>query len=305
MPVAAEEALLAQPTGPRSTSSAMPDPTSERVPHLRAKVHQGLSEEECRAIPLSALRFRPLQEQDYNEMVDLHTEWFPVVYDEAFYAKSVKGEFFTMAATYTVTRGGSSSSTNGRASPVAPEEHLLGMVTMSTGCEFHSEDIPHVLGADCNSLCRMPPGSSDIPCGRLAYILTLGVADGFRRRGLARELLKRSILHVDRNMPHVDAVYLHVVAYNEPAIRLYEAMKFLEVNRFSAFYELHGERYDSLLYALYLHSGSPPWKWRFKHLLSLSMPFSFREWVVSAWCSFWGPEQNGVDKTHLESAEGP
>mmetsp|Transcript_33741 Transcript_33741/g.96783 ORF Transcript_33741/g.96783 Transcript_33741/m.96783 type:complete len:322 (-) Transcript_33741:113-1078(-) len=289
----APEATAAVPeewTGPKSTSSAMPDHSSPSVPCLRAKVHQILSAAECQMIPLSALRFRPVEADDHKEMVALHTEWFPVTYDEGFYTKCLNGEIFTIAATYTASGGAHGSSASSSASPSAgsgeAEEHLLGLITMSTSCDFHGDDIGHVLGADCDALCRSPPGSIAMPCGRLAYILTLGVTDGFRRRGLAKELLKRSVMHVHRNMLHVDAIYLHVVSYNEPAIHLYESSRFMQINKFVAFYQLHGKPYDSLLYAYYLHEGRPPWKLRIKNMLSAG-----REWVVSAWCSMWGAEQ--------------
>merc|ERR1719261_2012032 len=98
--------------------------------------------------------------------------------------------------------------------------------------------------------------------GALAYILTLGVVEGFRRRGLARELLRRSIQHVDRHMPEVQAVYLHVVTYNDAAIQLYESARFVRLERFENFYNLHGSPYDSFLYALYIHHDRHAWKMR-------------------------------------------
>merc|ERR1712060_154463 len=173
---------------------------------------------------------------------------------------------------------------------------------MSTNCEHHSDDIVSVLGADCASLCGGDSSKANDPLnhsneegnagrtGILAYILTLGVCDGFRRRGLARELLKRSLEHVYTNMPQVHAVYLHVVTYNEAAIQLYESMKFFRIGFFSAFYLLHGKPYDSFLYALYVHSGRPPWKWRVMNFLGFGQATTtttWREFFVSAWNSLW------------------
>merc|ERR550532_469644 len=171
------------------------------------------------------------------------------------------------------------------------------MITMSTMCEHHCDDITTVLGADCATACKRKPrpldplGTADeAGAGSLAYILTLGVADGFRRRGLARELLRRAVAHVNRSLPHVQAVYLHVVTYNSAAIHLYESMKFLRIGQFPSFYFLHGQPYDSFLYALYLHSGRPPWKWRLRSLLGLGPGASWREWVLCAWSSLWRHE---------------
>lgn len=37
-----------------------------------------------------------------------------------------------------------------------------------------------------------------------------GIAEGFRRRGLARELIRRSVEQVESDLPEVQAVFLHV-----------------------------------------------------------------------------------------------
>jgi len=289
---------------PRSTSSAMPDPSSPSVPRLKARVHGRLSPEECAQIDLNALEYRALRPEDYQEVVALHTEWFPVSYDEAFYNKSVRGEIFTLAAVHrhsngnAASEGGSSGSNSGDpgGDVIATglgDCDLLGIVTMSTNCEHHADDIMSVLGSDCATTCRTKhpkdggsmanEGADSGNGGALAYILTLGVVDGFRRRGLAKELLRRSIQHADRHMLEVQAVYLHVVTYNEAAIQLYESMRFVRLDRFNNFYNLHGAPYDSFLYARNLHQGRFPWKFRLRKLLA----FSLTEWVMSTWSSMW------------------
>jgi len=297
-----------QDDAPRSASSAMPDLASPNVPRLRARVHGQLPPAACAGISLGAVEFRPLQECDYEEMVALHTEWFPVSYDENFYSKSVHGDIFTIAATYTARSASASSTTPAAASEAEDvQEHLLGIITMSTACEMHGDDIMSILGGDCEALCCQPPDDprgAVVRRGCLAYILTLGVIDGFRRRGLAKELLRRAVEHVDRRLPHVQAVYLHVVTYNEAAIRLYEALNFLQLGRFVSFYVLHGSPYDSFLYALYVHGGKPPWKWRLKNLLGLGQVRggTWKSWMWSAWSSWWRREAVEDDEGRIEAA---
>jgi len=288
----------------------MPDPNSANVPRLKARVHQRLSAADCARIPLGAIRFRPLKAEDYDEMVALHTEWFPVSYDEAFYTKSVQGEIFTLVASYSPSQQAENQQTQcscmegGSASSTAADEDLLGMITMSTACEHHCDDIPSVLGADCASICGRPPlraadgrPLTEETClagsGSLAYILTLGVAEEFRRRGLARELLRQAVSHVGTRLPQVQAVYLHVVTYNLAAIQLYESMKFLRIGQFQSFYYLHGQPYDSFLYALYVNGGRPPWKVRLRNFLGLGVTNTWREWMICAWSSLWRGETPG------------
>eukprot|EP00933_Yihiella_yeosuensis_P034481 TRINITY_DN27971_c0_g1_i1.p1 TRINITY_DN27971_c0_g1~~TRINITY_DN27971_c0_g1_i1.p1 ORF type:complete len:370 (+),score=65.19 TRINITY_DN27971_c0_g1_i1:77-1186(+) len=301
---------------PLSSSSAMPDLNAATVPRLKARVHSYLNSPEVANLPLSKVQFRPLRSEDLDEMMALHKEWFPVAYDQPFYEKSVQGELLSLVATYSPSCEESAGENSSSGLEQTPNECILGMITMSTFCEHHSEDIKHVLGGDCEVMCthkpsgatsssvsgptvansnRSPMNESDAikaakalaeegkSQGAVAYILTLGVADGFRRRGLAKELLRQSILHVEQHMLHVKAVYLHVVTYNDAAVKLYESMGFQRIEHFPAFYVLHGSNYDSFLYALYLHGGSPPWKWKLRHAWSKGVASTLSEVASTSW----------------------
>lgn len=276
-----------------STSSAIPphvvaDASCASVPRLEARAHQRLSAAACGRIPLTDLHFRALRPDDRAEVMALHREWFPVNYDHAFYNASTNGEIMTMVATHCTARVGG-----------MVEEDLVGMITMTTTCESHRKDIVQILGDDCETLCVSSASSSSAaeaafsaatpPCGKprygcLAYILTLGVVEGFRRRGLARELLRRAALHVQREMPHVQAIYLHVAAYNQAAVQLYENMQFLCVAHYQRFYLLQGMHYDAYLYALYVNGGQPPWSWR--SVLGIGAQCS--QWLSTTWGDRWG-----------------
>lgn len=237
-----------------SGSSAMPDPSSPYIPRLKAQVHQRLTLEECAHIKLSDLTYRPLQHQDWDEMKALHTEWFPVYYDDTFFQRSVAGDIYSIVAS--------------RSSGADGPEDLLGIVTMSTHCEHHALDICRVLGADCQVMCRHGndcqtqnfndgenPPPDHCAAGAVGYILTLGVVDGFRKRGLGKELLQRLVEQVDLYLSHVRALYLHVVTYNSAAVALYESMKFTRIAHMESFYLIHGQQYDSFMYVYYLRRG--------------------------------------------------
>ena len=49
---------------------------------------------------MDALRYRPLEEKDLDEMRQLHVEWFPLKYAESFYSSAVKGKYFSLVATF-------------------------------------------------------------------------------------------------------------------------------------------------------------------------------------------------------------
>ncbi|CAI5963240.1 unnamed protein product [Closterium sp. NIES-64] len=60
------------------------------------------------------------------------------------------------------------------------------------------------------------------------------------------------------SLPHCAAIYLHVVAYNAPAIRFYRSLRFCYRRRLSRFYYLEGGEYDALLFARYVNGWLPP-----------------------------------------------
>merc|ERR1711908_23112 len=119
--------------------------------------------------------------------------WFPLNYPESFYSSAVEGKYFSLLATF---------EWEGR-------EVFAGLICISD--EESNDDsfgpAPLMFG-----------GSPDV---RSAYILTLGVVDGYRRRGLANELVRRSIEYYKED-ERVKLIYLHVILYNTAAIRLYE-----------------------------------------------------------------------------------
>ena len=70
--------------------------------------------------------------------------------------------------------------------------------------------------------------------------------------------LVSQVLDFARSLRTCKGVYLHVVDYNLPAIRLYERLHFTCLRRLPDFYQLEGSDYTALLYIFYLNGGSPP-----------------------------------------------
>ena len=80
--------------GLRTTSSAIPQTiVDELVPRLQAEVHR-LSGQFWDQIGLEHVVFREIQSEDMDECVRMHTEWFPLTYDEKFYQYTACKFFF-------------------------------------------------------------------------------------------------------------------------------------------------------------------------------------------------------------------
>jgi len=231
-----------------SASSSYPD-TGGGTVQLSADVHR-VPPNDIAAVPLSALKFRALTATDLEETKALHAEWFPVRYDDAFYSSTVDGEYTSIAATHefnVVDESGQSHK----------KELFLGMIVFTNSSWHDSDSADAILGSTWS--CRKRD---------LAYVFTFGVIDEYRRKGLARNLLRQAIEHLETWQRQVQAIYLHVIAFNESAMRLYESEGFLQIQHKSDFYHIAGQSYDAYLYARYLNDGKPPLAWRMQQTAS-------------------------------------
>ena len=77
--------------------------------------------------------------------------------------------------------------------------------------------------------------------------MTLGVVDECRRLGLGTKLLEKTIILVNKLYPICEAIYLHVVDYNEAAIKFYKRNNFVPLKRITEHYLIFDKMYDALL----------------------------------------------------------
>jgi len=213
---------------------------------------------------LEAVHFRQLRKKDRKELETLHREWFPVEYGKHFYDEVFESK-----------RVGSLA--------VVLGDLLLGAATFRTQFRQPRFDMDSILegGAD---LCMS---------GAAGYILTLGVVDAARGFGVAKSLLRKTMDVIRGELPQVQAIWVHVISYNEPAIALYESMGLQMVRPFPRFYSFQNEYWDSLLYVLYENGGRPPenlnrhvWKDEMLAILaSVSHPQELKRRCFSCCCT--------------------
>ena len=78
--------------------------------------------------------------------------------------------------------------------------------------------------------------------------MTIGVVDECRRLGLGSRLLKFSIDDLQKNYTNCEIIYLHVVDYNETAIKFYEKNGFTMHKRIKHHYIIFEKHYDALVF---------------------------------------------------------
>ncbi|XP_072022108.1 N-alpha-acetyltransferase 60-like [Amphiura filiformis] len=174
------------------------------------------------------LRF--LCPRDVAEVKKLCAEWFPVEYPDSWY-KDITSDsrFYSLAAVV--------------------ENKIVGLIVaeVKTRIRCHREDF--------NILSATFPSSTQV-----AYILSLGVVQEHRRKGIATSLLQSLISYLTSSeRANVKAVYLHVLASNTTAIRFYEKHNFRRHEYLPYYYAIKGQPKDGLSYVLYVNGGQPPW----------------------------------------------
>ena len=83
-------------------------------------------------------------------------------------------------------------------------------------------------GARDETATLLVPDSDEHP--EMFYIMTLGTSRGFRRVGLGSILVNR-VVDMIKSKQECGALYLHVIIYNETAIKLYERLGFSRVKK--------------------------------------------------------------------------
>lgn len=99
----------------------------------------------------------------------------------------------------------------------------------------------------CPCLCRHAEPVDEVQEAeaKVMYILTLGCREECRRQGLATVMVQRCLAH-GREDPLCGAVYLHVVEYNEAALRFYEKNEFVSLRTLYSFYIIDGQAHTGM-----------------------------------------------------------
>ena len=144
--------------------------------------------------------------EDMPEIRALHAECFPLNYDDSFFSSVEEHSVKSILAKY--------------------DNRLFGVLVYRTG------------------------ESNSLPCGedvadyadQVAYLMTLGVAEECRGRGVSSLLLGKAMSMVS----DMDGVYLHVADYNKQAIDIYKHHGFAQVAIKKDFYQIKGKHYGAI-----------------------------------------------------------
>jgi len=179
-------------------------------------------------IKIEDIYFRVLTNDDIPELVLLHKEWLPIDYDDKFFKRNIsekQGKEIYNIAACTRLRG---------------IEYIVGSIF----CEMKKENennygyVPFEL---CNKTCWENCFCRSM---ELCYIMTIGVIDECRRIGLGSRLIVEFSKFLWGIKPNCKGIFLHVIDYNQVAIKFYSKIGFQEINIIKNYYHIMDEVYD-------------------------------------------------------------
>ncbi|MED6218054.1 hypothetical protein PIB30_023435 [Stylosanthes scabra] len=186
---------------------------------------------------LPEIRFRPLRLSDLETLELIHAKIFPYGYNDdpsEVYKQVLSSEEEGDESRNTMTLGAVDSSR-----PDDERDQIIGYVVTTNVLASHSEIANNiVVGGE-----PLSENSENV----LVYVMWLGVLEAYRNRGIGTYLMRKVIKHAS-SIPTCVGVYLHAVADNKAAIKLYKKLSFKCVRRLRNYYPINDKLYDGLLF---------------------------------------------------------
>lgn len=182
------------------------------------------------------IRYKEIDTQDIPEVKNLQLELFPIQYSDSLY-ESVNKTIYSIGAY------------------LYHEWYEEGLEPLLVGLILF-----RIIRNESNEFLRY---SYFLQETHSAYVITIGVLEELRGRGIAKSLINKS-LEICRNAePRPLYISLHVAEYNNEAIPFYEKLGFELKQKIDSHYMIEGEFYGAFLYIYYFQEAKKPiltWK---------------------------------------------
>lgn len=197
----------------RVWSNAWPEEAASQI-EAKAEAHK-LLKANVERINLRNIYFRRLSIDDIGELKNLHDEWFPMNYQESFYQRVLKKNVIAVGCFV--------KSMPTPEHPVELEITLGAILTKVRPNDPEAAEILQQRGQGNYLVSWLSWIKRMVTCAPVpgAYIMTLGVVDECRRLGIGTKLIDQTISILRNEYQTCHLLYLHVVRYNETAIKFY------------------------------------------------------------------------------------
>lgn len=202
---------------PRKIIQSEAWPEKLRSQYSVAEIHNFLNTENV-DIAIEDISFRLVGSEHIDEIKILHEEWFPIHYNDEYFSNlKSKEDAICMGAFY-------------------KETYLVGIfIGMFKYNSFLLKQLTRKSWFSWSNIWGL-------------YIATIGVIDEVRRLGIGSKLVETVIDWTKLHKPQWEVIYLHVIDYNQAAIRFYEKNNFENYGRYQGYYFIADEFYDSYLF---------------------------------------------------------
>ncbi|CAK95022.1 unnamed protein product (macronuclear) [Paramecium tetraurelia] len=209
-------------------SQAYP-PNSQNNTRYIAEIHSVLANVKIDDIGFKDIKFRKVQtKRDLEQLKLLQQEWFPITYGEQFYNSVLNGRVSSLIAEIEIKYP------TGR-----KEKYVIGaMVYQQRQCK--TKYLQNLTWKQWFCLFFQTQNA--------LYIMTIGVINEFRGRGIAEymvEQLKKTVLQSNKTIAYI---YLDMVDYNEIASRFYQKQGFNKMRIKKNHYMIENQTFDGYVY---------------------------------------------------------
>jgi len=247
---------------------------SKKIQPAHSSIHRYLKEENIE-INDSMVKLRKIHKKDMEQIRPLFKEWFPLDYDESFFEKIFlrleEESGLSLIAYITNPKFKEENNENGNLDLIKKEVREINNLSKSKNDYIENFSIFHelIIGVIItnkesfeNYIQRVPYKYENLSyldefstnSKYFIYVQSLGVIDECRRLKLGTLLLNEII-----KIHYLDydclGIYLHVVVYNQTAIKFYEKNKFREINHIFNYYQIEGKYYDSKVMGRLFHKN--------------------------------------------------
>lgn len=193
-------------------------------------------------LDLNKIYYKPLVPEHYEEVKNLHKEWFPVPYDEQFFVNSIlnnQGYFITEGAFYFLEEEN--------------KEIILGLIICQwTYIEKYFIDMvgENVFDKINNEIDYEEEAQFYLSKQKFyssLYVMTLGVIDECRKMNIGTNLIKDTMNYVI-TFPFCTCIYLNVITDNFSGKKFYEKNGLICAKRIKNYYNINDKQYDSDVY---------------------------------------------------------
>lgn len=217
-----------------------------------AKIHKLLINKNIDEL-MKTINYSDLKRDDYIELANLHREWFPLKYSKSFYSGVLNCDDLEDLEFLDCEKEKNKSNSNSNQYTISigvyvkieDKNSLIGCITAEITSENYFKYMFNCEIENKNDIYNIPFYDYN---HQFCYIMTIGVIDEFRKKGISKILINKLIDKAKQKTNNCKGLFLHVIEHNTTAIKFYESLGFNKGRTFHNYYNINSAIYNALGY---------------------------------------------------------